>query len=234
MGERLRETGLGLLGPEWFTGLVCSSRFMPTGIRAELSFENPDACRIASWMETGDAKSISWSVAPESGQITEEFAVEGDADIEAATPVFSYGDRSVYRFQRGHEGCCPCEIVQDFDVPVRDVHTVDGALHLSVYVEDMAELRDVVIGVRSSFPDVHIVRIVRAAEAGADDLVMVDRGELTDRQREVLETAHRLGYFDHPKGANAGEVADELGITTSTFTEHLAAAQSKLLNSILP
>ncbi|MFB6109244.1 MAG: helix-turn-helix domain-containing protein [Halodesulfurarchaeum sp.] len=208
---------------------------MPTGIRAELSFENSDACRISGYLDGTDvdAKSISWSVAPETGQITEEFAVEGDPDIEETTEVFSYGDQSIHRFQRDHEGCCPCEIIQDLDVPVRDVHTVDGVLHLSVYVEDMSELRDVVIDVRSSFPEMHIVRIVRAAEAEEDDLVMVDRGELTERQREVLETAHEMGYFDHPKGANAGEVAAELGITTSTFTEHLAAAQSKLLNSIL-
>ncbi|APE94533.1 helix-turn-helix domain-containing protein [Halodesulfurarchaeum formicicum] len=207
---------------------------MPTGIRAELAFESPDACRITQYLgDAGDAKSISWSVAPESGRITEEFAVEGDPDIEEATQVFSYGDRSVYRFQREQAECCPCGIVQDFDVPVRDVRTVDGTLHFAIYVEDMDELREVVIGVRNTFPDVRIVRIVRAQEAGEGDLVLVDRGELTDRQREVLETAHRLGYFDHPKGANAGEVADELGITTSTFTEHLAAAQSKLLNSIL-
>jgi hypothetical protein len=49
----------------------------------------------------------------------------------------------------------------------------------------------------------------------------------------VLETAHRLGYFERPKGANAGEVADALDISRSTFTEHLAAAQTKLLDAIL-
>ena len=207
---------------------------MTSGIRAELAFEDPSACRIAGFLDgENDAKSISWSVAPETGQITEEFAVEGDPEVEGATEVFSSGKRSIYRFQRDHEGCCPCETVQDFDVPVRDIHTVDGALHLAIHVEDMDELRDIIVGVRAEFPDVRIVRLVHAHETGADDLVLVDRGELTGRQREVLETAHQMGYFDHPKGANAGEVANELGITTSTFTEHLAAAQTKLLATIL-
>ncbi len=208
---------------------------MSSGIRAELAFEDPEACRIAGFLdEDADAASISWSVAPETGQITEEFAVDGkDTQIEGASEVFSYGNRSIYRFQRDHEGCCPCETVQDFDVPVRDIRTVDGALHLAIHVEDMVELREIIVGVRTEFPEVRIVRLVHAREAGEGDLVLVDRGELTTRQREVLETAHRLGYFDHPKGANAGEVATELGITTSTFTEHLAAAQSKLLTAIL-
>ena len=42
-----------------------------------------------------------------------------------------------------------------------------------------------------------------------------------------------MGYFDHPKGANAGDVADALDISRSTFTEHLAAAQTKLLEAVL-
>ena len=207
---------------------------MSAGIRAELAFENPEACTIAGLLD-GDAEaaSISWSVAPETGTITEEFAVDGDHEVDTASEVFSYGNRSIYRFQREHGGCCPCETVQEFDVPVRDIRTVEGSLHMAIHVEDMAELREIVVGVRSEFPDVQIVRLVHARESGDGDLVLVDRGELTTRQREVLETAHELGYFDHPKGANAGEVADELGITTSTFTEHLSAAQSKLLTSIL-
>lgn len=207
---------------------------MTSGIRAELAFEDPSACQIAGFTDgETDAKSISWSVAPETGQITEEFAVDGDPEVDGASEVFSYGNRTIYRFQRDHEGCCPCETVQDFDVPVRDIHTVDGALHLAIHVEDMEELRDIIVGIRTEFPEVRIVRLVHAHETGDDDLVLVDRGELTGRQREVLETAHQMGYFDHPKGANAGEVAAELGITTSTFTEHIAAAQTKLLASIL-
>ena len=226
--------GLGLLGPERFTTRFSHHLGMPSGIRAELAFEDPDPCHVADHLEDGaDAASVSWSVAPESGRITEEFSVEGDSDLSGPETVFSYADRSIYRFQRDRDGCCPCEVVQDFDVPVRDIHTKDGTLHLSIHVEDMAELREIVVGVRNRFPSVQIVRLVHAKETGAGDLVLIDRGELTDRQRQVLETAHQMGYFDHPKGANAGEVADELGITTSTFTEHLSAAQSKLLTSIL-
>jgi len=42
-----------------------------------------------------------------------------------------------------------------------------------------------------------------------------------------------MGYFDYPKGANATDVAEELGVARSTFTEHLAAAQTKLMDAIL-
>jgi predicted DNA binding protein len=42
-----------------------------------------------------------------------------------------------------------------------------------------------------------------------------------------------MGYFERPKEANATEVAEALGIAQSTFTEHLMAAQRKLLDDVL-
>ena len=53
-----------------------------------------------------------------------------------------------------------------------------------------------------------------------------------DRQREVVRTAY-MGYFEYPKGANAGEVAAALDISRSTFAEHLAAATGKLFGAVL-
>ncbi|GAB3684603.1 hypothetical protein GCM10028857_13820 [Salinarchaeum chitinilyticum] len=67
----------------------------------------------------------------------------------------------------------------------------------------------------------------------ADGIVEVDVDQLTDRQLEVLETAHDMGYYQYPRGANASEVAEALDICPSTLAEHLAAAQSKLLADVL-
>jgi predicted DNA binding protein len=49
----------------------------------------------------------------------------------------------------------------------------------------------------------------------------------------VLETAHEMGYFERPRRANGTEVAAALDIDPSTFSEHLAAAQRKLLRDVL-
>jgi predicted DNA binding protein len=98
----------------------------------------------------------------------------------------------------------------------------------------MAALQEVISTLRDRFSGIDVRRLLRTEhDASEDSLVFLDRSRLTERQREVLETAHSMGYFDYPKGANAGDVADELGITSSTFSEHLAAAQSKLLEAIL-
>ena len=207
------------------------------GIRAKIHLEDLTSCPIAQVSREGvECFNVSKRVDPETGRVTEEFATDADlADAgQDLEPVFSYGNQSVYRFQRrfGHD--CACELVEEYDCPIVDVQAQDGDLSIVFHAPSMDELRGAVTALRESFPNVDVKRLVSSrGDDGSEDLVFVDRGVLTDRQREVLETAHEMGYFRHPKGANAGEVAEELDITTSTFTEHLAAAQSKLLDAIL-
>jgi len=52
---------------------------------------------------------------------------------------------------------------------------------------------------------------------------------LTDRQREALVTAREMGYFEVPRAASLGGVADELGITASSLSERLRRAQDCLV-----
>jgi predicted DNA binding protein len=55
---------------------------------------------------------------------------------------------------------------------------------------------------------------------------------LTDRQRETLQMAFHAGYFDQPRSTDADSVAAELGIAQSTFSQHLRAAERKLLEGL--
>jgi predicted DNA binding protein len=52
---------------------------------------------------------------------------------------------------------------------------------------------------------------------------------LTDRQREVLETAHDAGYYNWPHGATAADLAEILDISEPTLHKHLRAAEQKLV-----
>lgn len=52
---------------------------------------------------------------------------------------------------------------------------------------------------------------------------------LTRRQLEVFRLARERGYYEWPKETSAGELADELDISTSTLHEHLHKAEAALL-----
>ncbi len=55
---------------------------------------------------------------------------------------------------------------------------------------------------------------------------------LTQRQLEVLRTAHEAGFFEWPREANGDEVADQLGIAAPTFHEHIRRAERGLIEQM--
>lgn len=57
--------------------------------------------------------------------------------------------------------------------------------------------------------------------------------DLTDRQREVLETAYEMGYFEVPRATATEDVAAELDLDPSTVVEHLQRAERNLLKQFL-
>jgi predicted DNA binding protein len=56
---------------------------------------------------------------------------------------------------------------------------------------------------------------------------------LTDRQREVLETAVREGYFEVPRECTLAELAETLDIDKSTASTILRRGEAELLKSVL-
>jgi hypothetical protein len=56
---------------------------------------------------------------------------------------------------------------------------------------------------------------------------------LTPRQKEILLASYRLGYFDHPRRINAGELAEKMGMHKTTLLEHIHKAEKRLIGHIL-
>lgn len=56
---------------------------------------------------------------------------------------------------------------------------------------------------------------------------------LTDRQREVIETAYDMGFYEVPREASTDEVAAELDLDPSTVAEHLQRAERNVLGEVL-
>jgi predicted DNA binding protein len=57
-------------------------------------------------------------------------------------------------------------------------------------------------------------------------------GDLTDRQYESLAVAYENGYFERPRRTTATECADKLGISQSTFSQHVQAGLEKILDTL--
>jgi predicted DNA binding protein len=58
-------------------------------------------------------------------------------------------------------------------------------------------------------------------------------GQLTERQRMAVVTGYEHGYFATPRETTSAECAERLGISQSTFSQHLNVALDKILDALL-
>lgn len=106
--------------------------------------------------------------------------------------------------------------------------TEDGALRITYLGSDPA--------FQSLFEDV-------AADAGVA-FEVVETGEydpeqasftrlLTARQREVLDAAVAVGYYDNPRTATHEDVAERVGIAPTTAGEHLRKIEARVFGALV-
>jgi len=105
-------------------------------------------------------------------------------------------------------------------------HVRPGCLHLVGHVSG----RDVLTGLwqflRTNEIDVDVLRLSHTTASE-------DTGRLTESQFEALVTAYEMGYFDESERVTQNEVATELGISRSSFSERLRRAQQHLVEEQL-
>ncbi|WP_459820671.1 helix-turn-helix domain-containing protein [Halorubrum luteum] len=179
----------------------------------------------------GSVEDADGSVEDADGPVEDADGPVEDAD-GSVEEVFSTRGETVYRFEHSKLDDCICETIEEHGVPVRETTFENGDL-VAVFHATVETVGDVVDDLSEIGVDVSVQRLVTPEGESGGDLVLVDRSELTDRQLEVLETAHRMGYFDPSGGANASDVAEEFDLALSTVTQHLSAAQGKLLDAVI-
>ncbi len=59
-------------------------------------------------------------------------------------------------------------------------------------------------------------------------------GNLTRKQVWAITSAFENGYYDHPRRANAEEIAIRNGVPRTSFVDHLRKAESKIIGSVFP
>ncbi len=58
--------------------------------------------------------------------------------------------------------------------------------------------------------------------------------ELTPKQRDAMLQAHRHGYYASPRQVTTENIARGLGLSRSTYEEHLRKAENRILTALVP
>ncbi|WP_372912355.1 bacterio-opsin activator domain-containing protein [Salinigranum sp.] len=108
----------------------------------------------------------------------------------------------------------------------------DGSLTLTVTVADRSTGRSLLDGLRDVSSSVRVGRIRERDTPPATRRGFVADVEesLTEKQRTALQLAHVGGFFEWPHGISGDELADAMGVSRSTFHQHLRAAEKKLVS----
>ncbi|WP_327053773.1 bacterio-opsin activator domain-containing protein [Halomicrococcus gelatinilyticus] len=106
----------------------------------------------------------------------------------------------------------------------------DGEGRLVVEFPESADVRSHVDQLQSAYPTLDLAALrhrQRPAKTKREFVESVS-DDLTDRQLAALQRAYVGGFFDWPRPVTGEEIASSMGISRSTFHEHLRAAQRKL------
>ncbi|RXK49076.1 PAS domain S-box protein [Halorientalis pallida] len=169
------------------------------------------------------------------------------AGVDSAA-VDSALDRAVAVADHRHVGECDSDVyeVEFADQTVlgtllehgglpRELTVAAGAMDLIVDVSHDIHVRELVDAVRATYPTAELIarkdvtRELRSAEQLRSDVL----GDLTERQREVLATAHLSGYFERPRESTGQDIADALGVSQPAVNRHLRVAQRTVFDWLL-
>lgn len=184
------------------------------------------------------AKMVHWNAARET--LTHTFEVTGDrrkfgAELADTSEVLEYDlapidDSRFYAYVRAETTAVQRAMFQSYDrnslvVTSGLEHTDHGGVTFGVAGQSAA-----IQAAIDAAPEGIRVEVKRVGGGAADGTT--PEQALSERQREAVEAAVGVGYYDVPRTASHEVVAEELGCAPSTATEHLRKAESKLLGAL--
>lgn len=191
---------------------------LPPGVWiAEVSRQHPDQVfRLLTGIETdGGAIELGEIRGPAPEEAAE--AVRTHEAIHDYERLHLSGERALSRYRV--EDVALYGFLRGSSIPPQfPVEVEDGAFEVEVTAGD-ERIRRVRANLEASGLDHELVFLVERTSPGA---------LLTDRQREVLRAAVRLGYLEVPREAKLADLADELEVDPSTASGVLRRATARV------
>ncbi len=214
--DDVAEARLDVSGTELFPVVLAAAR------ECEVAFAGAEVAN--------GSVSVLWDVSGVDAGVVLEMA-EGFPAVSASVVV------------EGEDGCLVSvtgsmgELVEGLaarGVEVTSLSAIGEGASLVLSVPAGCDGREVVSTVQSRFPAATL-EAYRSSERSVRtrrEFVAALDADLTDRQRAALVRAHAAGFFETPRAVSGETLAASMGVSTSTFHEHLRAALGKVVSEV--
>ena len=214
---------------------VLELEFQVTGLADELiEFSADHSGRIQIQNLTSYDETVrAYGTASGFSEATFQEAIGRAESVDDYRSLPANSDDSSFRFEFALTGVHPLfEAVAAHGVRIRSMDITDGDLRIVVEFPRGNDTRQMVGLIQDHVTDASLLaqRTIQRSESGGDPRSVI--GDLTEKQRKALQTAYLGGYFNWPRTSNAGEIAEQLGISSATFTEHLRTAERKFFDTV--
>jgi hypothetical protein len=188
---------------------------------------------------TGAVSVVNWNVTSESAT----FLLRIEGSLEGVEPllqaddavteyeIISVGEQTWYALLAGQDTGDARELWEQFKfghlLTVPPVEWNDDGTYTFALVGTEADVQSAVADLP---PGVGVTVESVGGTGVADDGVLT---RLTPRQRETLDTAVELGYYDVPRTATVEDLAADLDRAPSTVGEHLQKAEATVIRGLL-
>ena len=209
----------------------------------EIGIEDPSIGLLA--LATGADCRVTYegSVSRDDGSVILFVTVDPDGEViesvAADLPDVDHSERITAHEGTGlYELHCPggtlVSQVADAGGSIRRLEAEEGSLELVVEVADRPTARSLFATLEGSYRRVELLGSHERERPPSTRAGFLDRltETLTERQETALRTAYLAGFFEWPHAVTGDELAETMGVSRSTFHQHLRAAERKLVAAI--
>lgn len=116
-------------------------------------------------------------------------------------------------------------------LPEEEIRAHDGQEYWTVIVTaSRAEIQERLDEIREEMNADISVDGMKSAGTGTVQSTPIE--QLSERQREVFQLARSKNYYTWPRETSASELATHVGVSKTTFLEHLRKAEAKILGQV--
>lgn len=210
----------------------------------EVEVDDPTVPCVAATTELGGRFELEEVVPRSDGCLAEYYSIEGIAPDRLMEYAGAHdASRAQFLSRRDDGGLlemvvtadCPALTLADVGALPRSVRAASGLLRIVAELPPQYD-ENVVTTFFDEYPDAELV--AKREKSHFTPLFshrQLDHAVeecLTERQREALQLADERGYYNWPRDATQEELAAELGVSPATFTQHLRAAEQKLITLV--